>query len=221
MKKVILLIAIVFACQLAAKAQFSVGADLVSRYIWRGVDYGNAPAVQPTVEFSAGNLAIGAWGSYALGSNDGTSTFREADLYASYGFDFGLSLGITDYYYPGTKWGEFGDKISSHAFEFNAGYELGSLSLSGNYMINNSIYGAGAEDGTMYFEAGYAFKSVDLFVGAGDGWHSSSGEFEVVNVGIGTSKDIKITDSFSLPLFGQAIINPNTEQFHIVVGLSL
>ncbi len=221
MKKVIFLIAITFACQLAAKAQFSVGADLVSRYIWRGLDYGNAPAIQPTIEFAAGNFSIGAWGSYSLGSTDNASSFREADLYASYGFDFGLSVGITDYYYPGTKWGEFGNEISSHAFELNAGYELEKLSISANYMLNNSIYGAGAEDGIVYFELGYAFKSVDIFVGGGDGWHSTTGNFEISNVGIGTSKDIKITDSFSLPLFGQAIVNPNTEQFHIVVGLSL
>lgn len=217
MKRVILILAVVFVA-VAAKAQFSVGSDLVSRYVFRGVDYGNSAALQPTVEFAAGNFAIGAWGSFAL---SGTEAFNEADLYASYGFDFGLSLGITDYYYPGSKWGEFGDKVSSHALELNLGYEVGSLSLAGNYMLNNSIEGAGAEDGTLYFEAGYALENVDLFVGAGDGWHSTSGDFEVVNIGIGTSKEIKFSESFSLPLFGQVIMNPNSEQFHIVVGISL
>lgn len=216
MKRVILLLTIVMAAS-AIKAQFSVGTDLVSRYVFRGVDYGNGAALQPTVEYAAGNFAIGAWGSFGLSGG----SFSEADLYASYSFDFGLSLGVTDYYYPGFKWGEFGDSISSHALELNLGYEIGSLSLAGNYMLNNSIYGAGTEDGTMYFEAGYAFDNVDLFIGAGDGWHSLKRDFQVVNIGIGTSKEIKFSESFSLPLFGQVIMNPNSEQLHIVVGISL
>jgi uncharacterized protein (TIGR02001 family) len=222
MKKVILLFVIVLAAT-TAKAQFSVGADMVSRYVFRGIDFGNAPALQPTIEYSAGNFTIGTWGSYALAPNTSTggASLNEADLYASYSFDFGFSLGLTDYYYPGSDWFEFEEEVSSHALELNLGYETGSLSLAGNYMLNNSLMGAGAEDGTVYFEAGYAFENVDLFIGAGDGWHSMGGDFEVVNIGIGTSKDIKFSETFSLPVFGQAIINPNTEQFHIVVGLSL
>lgn len=232
MKRVILVLAIVLAVS-TAKAQvsietavafavsnveFTVGADLVSRYVWRGSDYGNSAALQPTVEFAAGNFALGAWGSFAL---SGFEAFNEADLYASYGFEFGLSLGISDYYYPGSRWGEFGDKVSSHALELNLGYEIGNFSLAGNYMLNNSVDGAGAEDGIVYFEAGYAFDNLDVFVGGGDGWVSNNGNFEVVNVGIGTSKEIKFSESFSLPMFGQVIVNPNTEQFHIVVGISL
>lgn len=221
MRRLILLLAIVMAAS-TIKAQFSVGTDLVSRYVFRGVDYGNSPAFQPTVEYSAGNFTIGAWGSFALSKpNIEDPAFNEADLYLSYGFDFGLSLGLTDYYYPGSMWGEFGDEVSSHALELNLGYETGGLSLAGNYMLNNSIYGAGAEDGIMYFEAGYAFDNVDVFVGGGDGWHSSNGDFQVVNIGLGTSKEIKFSDTFSLPLFGQVIMNPNTEQLHIVVGISL
>ncbi len=222
MKKVFLFLTIVMAVS-TAKAQFSVGADLVSRYVFRGVDFGDAPAIQPTVEYAAGNFAIGAWGSYALSANSSTgwASLNEADLYLSYGFDFGLSLGLTDYYYPGSKWGEFGDEISSHALELNLGFETGGLSLAGNYMLNNSIDGAGAEDGIMYFEAGYAFENVDVFLGAGDGWHSDDTEFAVVNIGLGTSKEIKFSETFSLPVFGQVILNPNTEQLHLVVGISL
>lgn len=203
---------------LEVKAQFNVGADLVSRYIFRGVDYGNSAAIQPTVSYTAGKFTVGAWGSYGL---SGEEPFREADLYMSYAFDFGLTLGLTDYYYPGTKWGEFDNEVSSHAFEANIGYGIAGLSLSGNYIINNSINGAGAKDGTIYFEAGYTFKQFEIFVGAGDGWHSSSSNFEVVNVGIGTSKDVKVTGTFSIPIFGKAIYNPNAEEFNIVFGLSL
>lgn len=216
MKRVVLFFAIVLAVS-TAKAQFSTGADLVSRYVFRGVDFGNGAALQPTIEYVSGNFSVGAWGSYGLTAE----SFSEADLYMSYGFDFGLSVGLTDYYYPGSDWFEFEDEVSSHALELNLGYETGDFNLAVNYMVNNSIGGAGAEDGTLYFEAGYALENVDLFLGAGDGWHSASGNFEVVNIGIGTSKEIKFSESFSLPLFGQVIMNPNTEQLHLVIGLSL
>ncbi|WP_430814586.1 TorF family putative porin [Carboxylicivirga sp. RSCT41] len=206
------------------KGGFSVSADLVSRYVFRGVDYGNSPAFQPTIEYSKGGFSIGAWGSYAFASSSaGADAFQEADLYASYGFDFGLSVGITDYYYPGSSWFELEDEISSHAIELNLGYDIGNFSLAGNVALNDSRAGAGEENGVLYFEAGYVFKDFNVFVGGGDGWHVVSGEkgdFQIVNIGIGTEKEIKITETFSIPMFGMVFVNPNSELYDIVVGIS-
>ena len=72
----------------------------------------------------------------------------------------------------------------------------------------------------MYFQAGYAFKYFNIFLGAGDGWHTSDGEFALCNLGIGTSKVIKITDTFAIPVNGQVILNPEREQLYVVVGFS-
>lgn len=44
--------------------------------------------------------------------------------------------------------------------------------------------------------------------------------FAVCDVSLGVSKDIKITDSFSLPLFAKATWNPRSEGAYFVVGLS-
>lgn len=44
----------------AASAQFGLGADVVSRYVWRGTDFGNAASVQPYISYTAGVLEIGA-----------------------------------------------------------------------------------------------------------------------------------------------------------------
>ncbi len=197
-----------------AKAQeFSTGVDLYSSYVWRGTNF-SGPSLQPYLDFTAGGFSIGAWGS------QGYDGFQEMDLYLSYGFDFGLSLGLTDYYYPGTEYFDYSTETGAHAFEINAGFEAGVVSLSANYILNEAG-GAASAGGDMYFEAGVAAGSVDLFVGAGDGWHTPDGEFGVCNVGLGTSKEVKITDSFSLPVSGSAILNPTTEQFFIVVGISL
>lgn len=205
----------------------SPGVDLYSTYVWRGVAY-SGPSVQPYVELSAGGFSIGAWGSQGIdgSSGDGTIGFQEMDLYASYNFNFGLSLGITDYYYPGTPYFSYksdpenGD-YSSHAIEFNGGYTFENLSLSANYIVNESPGGAGAAGDDIYFQIGYSAGATGIFAGGGDGWHSTDGNFKIVNVGVGTTKEIPITDTFNLPLTGEVILNPDTEQLYIVVGLSL
>jgi len=195
---------------------FDTGVDFYSTYIFRGVAF-SGPSIQPYVEFSTGGFSIGAWGSQGIDglASEGSLGFQEMDLYATYEFDFGLSIGLTDYYYPGTDYFDSG----SHAIELNLGFELDNFSLSGNYMFNEAE-GAGSAGSDLYFEAGLSFGSVDIFAGAGDGWHSMDGDFALVNVGLATTKEIKITDSFSIPLTGAAILNPDTEQFYIVVGIS-
>ncbi len=194
---------------------FSLGADLVSSYLWRGTKFGTGPAIQPYVELGLGNFSVGSWGSYTFTTDEGA----EADLYLSYGFDFGLSLGLTDYYFPGTNYFDVSDSTGAHALEINLGYEISGLSISANYFLNEAG-GAGTEGGDMYFELGYSFSSFGVFVGGGNGWHMSDGEFGICNIGVTTSTELKISDHFSLPVSGAIILNPDREQFHVVVGVS-
>ena len=194
---------------------FSLGGDLVSSYIWRGSKFGNGPAIQPYLELALGNFSIGGWGSYCFTSNEAA----EADLYLSYGFDFGLSVGLTDYYFPGTEYFDYSTESGSHAFEINLGYEIDGFSIAANYILNEAG-SAGSAGNDLYFEAGYGFKYFSLFAGAGDGWHTSDGEFMFCNLGISAEKELKITDKFSLPLSGSLIWNPEREQFNIVLGVS-
>jgi hypothetical protein len=194
---------------------FSAGGDLVSSYLWRGTKYGSGPAIQPYLELALGNFTIGGWGSYCFTSNEAA----EADLYLSYGFDFGLSIGLTDYYFPGSDYFDYSAETGAHAFEINLGYEIQGFSLAANYILNEAG-SAGSAGGEVYFEAGYGFKYFSFFAGAGDGWHTSDGEFMLCNIGISSEKEIKITDSFSLPVSGALIWNPEREQFNVVVGVS-
>ena len=197
-----------------SSSPFSVEADIVSNYVWRGTKFGSGPNIQPYVEFGVAGLTVGSWGSFAFN----TTSVVENDFYLSYDFEFGLSLGVTDYYYQGPLF-DYSDSTGSHAIELNGSYEIGGLSLSANYILNEAG-GAGTAGGDMYFEAMYSFDNFDIFVGAGDGWHTTTGNFEVVNVGISTSKEIKITDKFSLPVFGSVIVNPQAEIAYVVVGIS-
>jgi hypothetical protein len=187
------------------------GADIYSNYIWRGSKFGTGPAFQPTVKFIYGGLTVGVWGSFDA------SGYTETDPYISYTLPFGLSLGLTDYYYPTSGGSLFSD--TTNAVELNAGYTIGGLSLSANYIVNEAPIPASVGADT-YFQAAYAFSSFNISVGGGNGWHTSDTKFNICHVGVGTTKTIKITDSFSLPVTGQFILNPEKKNMFVVVGIS-
>jgi len=197
------------------ESKFSAGADFYSNYVWRGSKLGIGPSFQPSVTFNTGGLTVGVWGAFDA------SGYTEVDPYISYSFPFGLSLGVTDYYSPDFMLFEKStDTTGAHAVEINAGLSLGGFSLSANYIVNDAA-SLGVAGGDMYFQAGYDFKNLSIFVGAGDGWYTTDGEFNICNIGLGTSKEIKITDSFSVPVKGQVVLNPEREALYLVVGFSL
>ncbi len=45
-----------------------------------------------------------------------------------------------------------------------------------------------------------------------------SDDFAIINLGAKVSRSIEFTDKFSLPVFGQVIVNPNAEQAFLVFG---
>jgi len=42
----------------------------------------------------------------------------------------------------------------------------------------------------------------------------------LVNITLSTSKEIEVTEKFSLPVFGSVTLNPDAEVFYIVAGFS-
>ncbi len=210
MKKKITLVvfALLAICTLKVNAQWSAGTDVVSSYIWRGSKAG-AFSIQPTVKYTSGIFSVGAWGSGDLT----TGAPEEADLFSTLSFKSGLSIGLTDYHYNTAKY--FGN--NAHAIEANLSYSIGKFSLSGNYIINQA---SGAVGKDTYFEAGYQLPLVKLFAGAGNGWYTNDATFQVCNLGISSTKTIKVTDSFSVPFTGSVILNPNKEQVFYVVAMS-
>jgi hypothetical protein len=247
MKKIILGLAVV-ATVFSVKAQeFSVGADVVSSYVWRGAKQMGA-SIQPSVSLSTGGFSLSAWGSMDIASNAGgfgidpaTGTGfltggKEVDFTASYEVA-GLSLAITDYWWAGEGAGAYfmySSHRTNHVFEFTLGYTLPveslPLSLTWNTFFTGSDYYTAKDDGTMgrsyssYVELGYPFKVKDVGLDASLGLTPWEGAFapslSVINIGLKASKEIKVTDSFSLPVFGQVIANPRDEDIHFVFGIS-
>lgn len=194
-------------------SRLQVNTDIYTNYIWRGTRFGNGPHIQPSVKFVSGGLTVGVWGSFSL------EGYSEADPYISLTLPFGLSLGLTDYYYPGLKLSDVSVESGSHALELNGGFSKGILNLSANYVLNKAG-GAGSAGNDLYFQTGLAFSNFSVFAGAGNGWHTSTGKFNLCNLGIGTVKELTLNDKFSIPLTGQLIINPEREQLYVVAGFS-
>jgi hypothetical protein len=230
MKKVILSLVMVLFLVGASAQEFSISTDLVSRYVWRGAQFSDAPAIQPGLNFSKGGFSAGAWGSYSF-----DNIAPECDLYASYDFDFGLGLVVNDYFFPkdplssSDMSGNYftykklpvidvttGDTIgyaSPHTYEIGLSYSVGKLSFGAYKYLNN------AKD--FYVEVGYALNdNLGLIVGAGNQLYTYSSKFNVCNIGLSYSKEVSLTETFKVSPFASFIVNPNREQAMLVVGVS-
>ena len=78
-----------------------------------------------------------------------------------------------------------------------------------------------------YFEVNAPFKlgGVDWTATAGavpfaTTTYNTSG-FAVTNLALKASKDIQITDHFTLPIFGQVVANPSDQKAYFVFGFTL
>lgn len=91
----------------AHAADVTVGADVLSSYIWRGVTINKDTVVQPSlaVEHDSG-LALEVWANFDIGDNDGEfekRQFSEIDFDVSYTLDLNpisVTLGYIEYTYP-------------------------------------------------------------------------------------------------------------------------
>ncbi len=213
----------------AKKVEFSVNADVVSSYVWRGM-YQSSFAVQPCIEMTAGNFTLGSWGSTSFQSEE----TRELDFYASFQAK-AFSFGITDYFCT-PSWSDhsyFADH--SHVLEANLGWDFAeccdkfamTISANINFLNDKKIKdGEEKEEFSTYVELGYPVESKyvnwDFALGACFNESAFYGvdKFGIINIGVKASKDIEITDKFKLPVFAQMILNPREERAHLVVGLS-
>jgi len=239
MKRILLSIT-VFLLVLPARAKndsicdFSVGADFVSSYVWRGMML-SRPSVQPAMDLQAGGFSIGAWGSVEMTGYG----YKEVDLTASYTVN-NLKIGLFNYW---VSWdGNYNyfdfSESTAHLLEAFLEYSFDPFPLTvgwntiiagdDKYLDKN---GKAKRAFSTYLEVRYAFQIKDVqletAVGASP-WRSSTlytydggrtDRFAVINLSLMASKDIKINDRYSLGIFSQLIINPAKEDAFFVFGI--
>lgn len=212
-----------FKAKAQDKVEASVGADLVSRYIWRGQDLGGV-SIQPSASVSFKGFSLEAWGSVGFESKDD----KEIDLTLGYSTG-GFSISVTDYWFnSGPGYFQYGARNTAHVFEGQIGYDFGPLAVNWytNFAGADGLNNDGDRAYSSYLSLAAPFKLGGLDwtaeVGAtpwATDFYEANG-FAVCDVSLGVNKDIKITDSFSLPLFAKATWNPRSEGAYFVVGLS-
>jgi len=191
----------------AVQADVGIGADLVSRYVWRGTDFGNSAAIQPSISYTSGSVEIGAWSSWALITGDG----NENDLYVTYS-NGPISVTITDYFFPGNDFFSFSADDSTHTIELSAAYSSGKIGIMAAYNVSGG-------ENAFYAEGSYELMSNDdasagISVGLGNEVYTADGPGgspTVVAVGINVAKG-DYTASY--------ILNPDQETTFLVVGRS-
>ena len=188
------------------------GADLVSSYVWRGTQFGSGAHIQPYMDLGSGNLTGGVWGSIPTSAKGGGN---ELDLWVSY--DFGpLALTLTNYTFPGD-----GGVYADGEGLFNGDYT--ELAASTSIMGVDLSAGYFTEVEALYVELGFSTGAVDIAFGygddQGDAFYADGGS-GIVNMSFSGSKDIQISDTYALPVFGSFIINPEAETAFLVFGIS-
>ena len=211
------------------KIETTVSADFVSQYIWRGQDLGSV-AVQPTLGVGYKGLSLSAWGSYGLTNPDDTKEFDLTLAYETGGFN----IGITDYWFtegldPEGRYFKYDAHGTNHVFEATVGYDFGPLSLQWytNFAGNDGVNKDGKRAYSSYVEANVPFRlaTCDWTATAGavpyaTDFYGASG-FAVTNLALKATKDIRVTDSFSIPVFAQVAANPCAQKACLVFGFTL
>lgn len=233
MKKIFLfamgLVASATALAQETEIETTVSADFVNQYIWRGQNLGST-AVQPTLGIGYKGLSLTAWGSYGLTNPADT---KEFDLTLGYSIG-GFNIGITDYWFdsgldPQGRYFKYDAHGTNHIFEANVGYDFGMVSLQWytNFTGNDGTNKDGKRAYSSYVEANLPFRlvGVDWIATAGTVPYATTSYgtsgFAVTNVSLKATKDIKVTDTFSIPIFGQIVANPCAQKAYLVLGFTL
>ncbi|MCA0447534.1 MAG: hypothetical protein LCH54_15030 [Bacteroidetes bacterium] len=235
MKKMMLMVTLLMGMVSASYAQFSVGTDIVSQYVWRGVPQTGA-SYQPYIGYTFSGITVGAWASAPIGG-----LLYENDLYIGYaGENFGVT--VTDYYYPTSVTGatdflSFDSDTGAHTVELSGYFTSNGFKIFA--AVNVFASKAFDPDQAAYAELSYTQKTeeaIDVTYTAGAAFKLSNDEkvagdwylltskkgkkesFGITNLSVTASKTIAITDKFSLPVYGSYIVNPYAKLALFVFG---
>ena len=219
----------VTAIKAQEKVETTIEADVVSHYIWRGQDLGHT-GFQPTLGIGYKGLSLTAWGNTGLTDSDDT---REFDITLGYTIG-GFNIGVCDYWFsagldPEGRYFKYDAHQTNHIIEGNIGYDFGPVALQWYTNFAGNDYKLNGKRGfSSYFEISAPFRLVTC------DWTATAGavpfgaqavygteDFAVTNLSLRATKDIKVTDSFSIPVFGEVIANPCSQHAYLVFGLTL
>lgn len=212
------------------ESKLAIGVDVVYPYLWRGIALNsiNKVAFQPYASYAfTDKLTFGVWGTTNL-ANDATEnnlSYNEFDWYVSYQVSPVISIMLSDYYYEtsDSKSSYFNyDNTSNQAIDLSVLFDFSENGVPIDFQWNTLIAGNDFDDNdernySSYAEIGFSHSiesaGIDLraFAGAvvgSSGYYVTDG-FKFTNVGLNMAKEIKFSESFSLPVFVKYTYNEN------------
>lgn len=230
------------------KSRFSVNfsAKVKSRHIWNGWLSCNAWNFQPDLTLSYGGAFFNAWSYTALshtypneidltlGYNFGPVTLTYVDVFYPKEAKTGVVKQLGSASYMGLFRYKKEDMGAYHQQMFMAKFN-GVESFPLQMLVGVFTFG----DGTVDEKTGKVEERFSTIIDLGYSHNLSTGQklsynlsctpfkgsgffadgFAVVNARFGVTQPVKITDSFSLKLDGDLIVNPYRENLYFVLGI--
>lgn len=209
---------------------FYLNLELSTKYMWRGIEYGNAPTFFPLIGYQYKGFNAFAMGAYAT-----NGSHQEVDLGVSYSYK-GYTVGLSDYYFPsavGEKdcYFNFNKKTTGHSIEayFTAmPFKIPLWLTLSTYVFGNDKRENGKQAYSSYIEIGYNhYLNTQNILGITCGGNLNKSfytnyedGFSIVNITLKYTHNLKIKD-FTLPVSGSYIINPYKEKSYFTFSAYL
>jgi len=206
-------------------SKLAIGIDVVYPYLWRGFKLNaNKVAFQPYMSYAiTEKFTAGIWGTTNLSGDD--KSYNEFDWYLSYQTCDIAKVMLSDYYYdtPLVHGSYFNyDKTSTQAIDLSVLLDFSEKGVPLDFQLNTLIAGNdfnndGKRNFSTYSELGFSQSiegaGIDLRIFAGAVLGSSNyyitDGFKFTNVGLNLAKEIKFSESFSVPVFVKYTYNDN------------
>lgn len=231
------------------KVTATVSADLVTRYMWRGIDMAGV-SIQPELNLAWQGLSLDIEGSNPLEKDGGVQDLNVTLGYSLYGFN----IGVTDYWTadvdPRNRYFYYGGETECpHQLEANIGYTCKYGSLQAYTMVyGNDFKIDGNRAYSTYIELSVPFKlgGLDWDVRAGVTPFESAGSTyeETVTTATGKRKTYTRGDwmygesftcnlasvratkefefrKFKLPVYVELHTNPYLQRANLVFGIAI
>jgi len=206
---------------------FGSGLELNTKYVWRGIPFGDAPVLFPNMSYTHKGFNVMALGGYAL-----NGSHSEVDWFFTYSFK-NISLGLNDYFFPDNS------AKNNHYLNFNPQESLHTVEACFTYTFpkvpiwltaSTFVFGYDRdENGDNYFstylEAGYTWQisgndKFSFILGATPAKGFYSDDFGIVNTALKYDTSIPF-ESYRLPVSGSFVINPDTENVFLSFSVYL
>ena len=208
---------------------FSISLELTTKYMWRAIEYGDAPTSFALIDYERKGFSAYAEGVYAF-----NGSHYEVDLGVAYNYKW-LTAGINDYYYPSSV-GEK-DKYFKLSSRETGHYLEGVVTIAPEKIplwLTLSTYFWGADKKpsndknaySSYAELGYSHSFndnnvVSLAVGAAlnKGFYTDYDHgFNVVNITAKYATSFKF-GKFRLPVSASYVLNPYRNKSYVTLSI--